>query len=137
LALALVLWLVWVGAERFLPLARELEASLRKALGPVERGEAIGLAVLSGFAEEFFFRGAMQTAWGWPIACLLFALLHTGRDRSFWLWTLFAGLSGLAFAGLTLWSGNLLAAVVAHCLFNAVNLWQMAPDEDAAKSLGA
>lgn len=126
---AAALWLVWAAAERFLPLARDLESSLRKALGPITRPEAIGLAVLSGFAEEFFFRGAMQAAWGWPIACLLFTLLHTGRDRSFWLWTVFAGVSGLAFAGLTLWCGNLLPAILAHCIFNAINLSQLAPSE--------
>ncbi len=130
LAAAGGLWLVWAAAERFLPHASTLESSLREALGPIERSEAIGLALLSGFAEEFFFRGAMQSAWGWPIACLFFALLHTGRGGAFWLWTVFAAVSGLLFAALTLWSGNLMAAVVGHCVFNAVNLWQMASPEE-------
>ena len=121
-----LLLLLWQIADHWLPMARVLEARLREMVGPLEPGEAIGLAILSGFAEEFFFRGAVQGSWGWPVACLLFAALHAGRERFFYLWTMFAGLAGLLFAALTLWTGNLTAAIVGHVLFNGVNLYRLA-----------
>jgi len=125
-----VLLLLWYGLDRVLPLARALKARLRSAIGPLDSGEALGLALLSGFCEEFFFRGAVQGSWGWLIATVLFAALHTGRERSFWVWTVFAGVAGLLFAWLTIWTGNLLAPILGHALLNAVSLRQLAGDGD-------
>jgi len=119
------LLLVWEAGRRSLRLARELEAQLAQVLGSIDPQEALALALLSGFAEELFFRGAVQGAFhthGWLWAALLFALLHTGPGRPYRLWTLFAFLAGLLFGQLTAWSGNLLAAVSAHVLVNALNL---------------
>ena len=83
-------------------------------------------ALLSGFAEELFFRGAVQGTWGVWVATALFAALHTGRERGLWVWTVFAAVAGLAFGGLTILTGNLLAAIVAHCIVNAVSLTRLA-----------
>ena len=113
---------VWTGAERASPMARELERRLALALGPIRPGEAIALALLSGFAEELFFRGAVQGAFGFLPASLLFALLHTGPGRPFRLWTAFAALAGLLCGALLLWRGNLLAPITAHFVVNAINL---------------
>jgi membrane protease YdiL (CAAX protease family) len=121
LGAAVLLVALWRLGRR-LPSARELEASLAVLLGPLDGGDVAGLALLSGFAEELFFRGAVQGAWGWLPATLLFALLHSGPGKAFRLWSLFAVVAGLLFAGLTLWRGNLLPAVVGHVAVNAVNL---------------
>jgi membrane protease YdiL (CAAX protease family) len=94
-------------------------------LGPLGTGEVIGLALLSGFSEELFFRGAVQGAWGWFPATVLFALLHAGPGTTFKVWTAFAGIAGLTMAGLMIWRGNLLAPVVTHVLVNAVNLGRL------------
>ena len=112
----------WSAARRGLPAARRLETRVAELLGPVERSEALGLAFLSGTAEEIFFRGAVQDAWGWLVAAALFAVLHTGPGAAFRLWTLFAAVAGLALGGVTLWTGTLLAPIVAHILVNAVGL---------------
>lgn len=124
-AAAALLVAVWRLGRRLLPAARELEAALAGLLGPLGRTEVAALALLSGFAEELFFRGAAQGALGWLPATLLFALLHSGPGRPFRLWSLFAVAAGLLFAALTLWRGNLLAAVVGHVLVNAVNLREL------------
>ena len=116
---------LWMLARRTLESARELEDELRKYLGGVETGEVIALALLSGFAEEIFFRGAVQAAFGWIVATVLFTLLHVGPGRSFRLWTLFAGIAGLSFAGLVVWRETLLAAIVAHVVVNAINLYRL------------
>ena len=124
---------LWKGAERAFPLARELEDELGRVLGPLGRSEVIALAVLSGFAEELFFRGAVQGAFGWLPATILFALLHTGPGRAFRLWTLFALLAGLLFGGLMELRGNLLGPVVAHFLVNAVNLWRLVSRDESGR----
>jgi len=117
---------LWWGAEKVFPLARQLETQLAGVLGPLSASEAFSLAVLSGFAEELFFRGAVQGQWGWLPATVLFAVLHTGPGRAFHVWTLFAVLAGGLFGGLMDWRGNLLAPVVGHFLVNGVNLRRLA-----------
>lgn len=117
---------LWAAARRALPLARDLEDQLAALLGALDPGEAVALALLSGFAEELFFRGAVQGAWGWLPATLLFALLHSGPGRAFRLWTLFAAAAGLLFAGFVAWRGNLAPAIVAHAVVNGVNLLSLA-----------
>lgn len=128
---------VWTGAERVLPQARDLEEQIAALLGPLTRSEAVGLAVLSGFAEEVFFRGALQGALpgppGWLVASILFGLVHTGPGRAFRLWTLFALSAGFLLGGLMLWRGNLLGPVVAHFAVNAVNLSRLAALGDSGR----
>ncbi|MFL6195730.1 MAG: CPBP family intramembrane glutamic endopeptidase [Thermoanaerobaculia bacterium] len=124
----------WWVAERTFPLARDLGEKLASALGPVTASEAIGLAVLSGFAEELFFRGALQGAAGWTSATVLFALLHGGPGKAFRLWTLFALIAGALLGGLMAWRGNLLGPMVGHILVNAVNLRRLTSrGEDSAR----
>lgn len=113
---------LWEAMRRLVPRARELESRLAELLGPLTSTEVAALALLSGFAEELFFRGAMQAAWGWLPATLVFALLHVGPGPAFRVWTLFATVAGLLLAGLMIWRENLLAPFAAHFLINAVNL---------------
>ena len=123
---ALLLLGVWELARRNFAQARRLEVRLSEHLGPLQPGEAVALALLSGFAEELFFRGAMQAAWGWAPATIVFTLLHAGPGSSYRAWTAFALVAGLLFAGLTLWRGNIASAVVAHALVNSINLQRLA-----------
>lgn len=124
-AAALLLLAVWELARRTSSQARRLEEHIAELLGPVSAAEALALALLSGFAEELFFRGAVQGAWGWLPATVLFALLHTGPGAAYRVWTLFAAAAGLVLAGLMAWRGSLLAPVTAHVLINAINLWRL------------
>ncbi len=126
LGAGLLLLGLWWGAEGMSPLARKLQEQLSAILGPLSASEAFSLALLSGFAEELFFRGAIQGQWGWLPATILFALLHTGSGRHFRLWTVFAALAGALFGGLMVWRGNLLAPVLGHVLVNGVNLRRLA-----------
>src|SRR3954469_20322291 len=68
LAAGLLLLGAWWGAEGTFPLAKELEAGVGRGLGASPPPEAVALALLSGFAEELFFRGAAQGALGWGAA---------------------------------------------------------------------
>ena len=126
LAAGLALVGLWSLARSAFESARQLEEELRRLLGAVEPAEVVALALLSGFAEELFFRGAVQSAFGWLVATVLFTVLHTGSGRAFRLWTLFAAIAGLIFAGLVVWRQSLLSAMVAHMVVNAVNLRHLA-----------
>jgi len=116
---------LWEVGRRWLPGARDLERTLADLLHGLEPSDALGLALLSGFAEETFFRGAVQGQWGIWVATILFALLHTGPGKPFRLWTVFAAVAGLVFGLLAAHLGNLLAPIVAHMLVNGVNLYRL------------
>lgn len=115
--------------------ARRFEEKLRDVLGSIDVSQAVGLALLSGFAEELFFRGAVQQAWGFWIASALFAGLHTGRERGLWVWTVFAAAAGLLFGGLVLYTGNLLAPMIAHVVVNAINLGRLVRRREATPAV--
>lgn len=117
---------LWEAGRRLLPRARELEQTIADLLSGLSPADALGLALLSGFAEEVFFRGAVQGAWGILVATILFALLHTGPGKELRLWTVFAAVAGLGFGVLAQELGSLLAPIVAHILVNAVNLSRLA-----------
>ena len=142
LGAGLLLLGLWAAAERIFPLARDLEAKLAQALGPLSSSEAFALALLSGFAEELFFRGGVQGTLGLVGATILFGLLHSGPGREMRLWTLFALLAGGVLGLLMQWRGNLLGPVAGHFLVNAVNLRRLAgraeesaePDQDEPRS---
>lgn len=99
---------------------------MREILGPMGGGTVCLLALTSGFAEELFFRGALQPVVGYVIASASFGLVHVGPDRRYLPWTGFALVVGFALGGIVLWSGSLWGAVVAHVVLNAVNLGRIA-----------
>jgi membrane protease YdiL (CAAX protease family) len=112
----------WSLLRRVSRLARALEETIRVRIGPLPAHEAYGLALLSGVAEEVFFRGALQPAWGYAAATVLFGVLHSGRERALLVWTAGALIAGALLGALMLWRGNLLAPVLCHVLVNAVQL---------------
>ncbi len=129
LGVAVILLGGWNLAGRKFDSIGLLENRIKEILGPMAVEEALGLALISGFSEELFFRGAVQGAWGWIPATAIFALLHSGPGTEFRPWTLFAAVAGLCLAGLMLWGGNLLAPTVCHVTVNAISLARLAHDE--------
>ena len=127
---------LWEAGRRIVPAMRELESLLAEHLNGLDPSEALALALISGFAEELFFRGAMQSSWGFGWATVIFTLMHSGPGRAFRWWTLFAFVAALVFGGLTVLRGSILAAVVAHTLVNAINLRRLAAQTllDSAES---
>lgn len=95
---------------------------MAEVLAGMPWSHALTLALISGFGEELFFRGALQPRVGWLAASVLFGLLHVGPSRDFLPWTAFAMVAGAVFGGLFLTTGNLVAPIVAHTVVNGVNL---------------
>ena len=125
------LWLClrwsWRPIERLVEVVDRLILPLFKSCGPAEM--AI-IALLAGLGEEMLFRGVVQAAtadwiggqagvWvGLLVAALLFGLAHLITPA----YGVFAGLIGLYFGGLWLWTGNLLAPIVAHAVYDFLAL---------------
>jgi len=123
-ATALLLALRW-GALRFSRSARALESEFGWILGRQRKWECLLLALLSGVAEEYFFRGWLQEKIGMAAAAAIFGALHWPVNRNFILWPVLAGGAGLLFGWLTLWTGSLIPAATAHVAYNAVALWRI------------
>ena len=96
--------------------------ALAELLGERSLRDCLVLAVVSGVAEEAFFRGALQPALGWLLASLIFGLVHFAPKRDLLPWTGFALCAGLVLGALFEFTGNLVAPIVAHVGINAVNL---------------
>lgn len=105
-----------------------LARAMAEVLGPLRTGQIAILALVSGIAEEAFFRGALQPRVGLLLASLLFGLAHL-VPRADWLpWSAFALVVGLLLGWLFEATGNLVAPVVAHALVNGVNLYFLTRD---------
>jgi membrane protease YdiL (CAAX protease family) len=111
-------------AARHVGAFRRLEERLGALIGPVGEREIIVLAVFSAVGEEFFFRLAMQDAFGLYSTAAVFGLLHVG-PRGTRLWTLMAVLLGLGFGQMIAAGLGLMSVTVAHALINYLSLGRM------------
>jgi membrane protease YdiL (CAAX protease family) len=107
------------------PYLRELRRTYFQPLfAPLSFAELAAISALAGVGEEIFFRGAMQAAFGWPLATLAFGLCHIGPGRRGWILVLWATAAGGALAWLAGVTGGLLAPIIAHAGYDlAALLW--------------
>jgi len=111
---------------------RTLAAELGRLLGPLGTARAWTLALVSGLAEEAFFRGALQPRVGLVAATLLFGAAHFVPTPQLRSWALFALVAGAGFGALFAATGDLLAPLLAHVLVNGLNLRWLAQREPHA-----
>ncbi len=83
------------------------------------------VSVSAGVVEEVFFRGFLMPRAGLVVSNVLFVLAHLSYEQPTML--LGVGLLSVAFSWLTLWRGNIWAAVIAHFLFDAIQLLVIVP----------
>ena len=102
-----------------------LYVELSQALPPRDWRWNATAGVLSGFAEEFAFRGVALDLIGPVWSSMLFGLLHIGWKRSMWFWPLYAGGIGWVLAEVTLMTGTLWPASIFHAVYNGVLLQKM------------
>jgi len=119
---------VWLSrlAERHLDGVQDLAADFSNLLRGLKRWQAWVLALASGLAEEAFFRGTLQPLIGIVPTTILFGVIHIGPARRYLWWTASALLYGAVLGLLFEWGQGLIAAVVAHAVLNAVNLYRLA-----------
>ena len=121
--------LAWILTTPWRP-ARDLVALVTDQLGPLVAGRSLLelglLAALAGVAEEILFRGVVQVVLGrilvepmaLIVASALFGLAHFATPT----YALLAGIVGLYLGALYILSGNLLAPILAHALYDLVAL---------------
>lgn len=101
---------------------------LEMVLKPLEMPDLIWLGLLPGISEELLFRGVALPALGMNVLALfvssiVFGGLHMGSLRH-WPYTVWAMFVGLGLGAVTLATGSLLPAVVAHVFTNSTSgLW--------------
>ena len=102
--------------------ARELHAELAEIISPLSFAEITWLALASGFAEELFFRGAMQPVLGLLITSVIFGAVHVGPRPVFVVWTTWAFVMGLLLGSIFELTGVLWGPVLAHVWINQRNM---------------
>jgi membrane protease YdiL (CAAX protease family) len=125
-ALLLALINYWMlEASPDLPLVRTLRRVYRELLEPLfARAGARQIVLISlaaGICEELLFRGAVQAEWGLIPASLLFGAAHLGGSGTFGF-GIWAAIIGSFLGGLAMWTGGLVAPMVAHAAYDAMAL---------------
>lgn len=108
--------------SRWFAWTRRLEAEFGWMLGRQKAWEIVWIALLSGAAEEYLFRGALQAKAGIWLTAVVFGAIHWPLNRNFWMWPIFSGVIGLGLGGLAVATGSIVAPVAAHVVVNFVNL---------------
>jgi membrane protease YdiL (CAAX protease family) len=85
----------------------------------------LAIAASAGFVEETFFRGFLQPRIGIALSTLFFALAHLSYDQPVML--VGVTLLSLLYGALTRWRQNIWPAIVAHFLFDAIQLLVVIP----------
>jgi hypothetical protein len=102
--------------------ARTLHKALGEIISPLSSAEITWLALASGFAEELFFRGAMQPVLGLLITAVIFGAVHVGPKPVFFAWTTWAFVMGLLLGLIFELTGVLWGPVLAHVWINQRNM---------------
>jgi membrane protease YdiL (CAAX protease family) len=116
----------WVPLGPLRRLRRFGEEVVRPLLAPCSVIDLLGISGLAGLGEEVLFRGVLQGAlarwlgfgWALAIASVLFGLVHFVTLS----YAVLATLAGLYLGAVWLYADNLLAAVVAHALYDFLAL---------------
>ncbi len=94
-----------------------LKNTMEKKVYPMFRHtsfpEILLIAVMSGFCEEFFFRGILTPEMGILVSSVIFGLLHTSSKKT-WFLGVWTGLIGASLAMVYQITGNLFIPMVAH-----------------------
>ena len=104
-------WLLERTVPGFRRTSKRLERLVRDLHLPP--GGALLAALVSGVSEELFFRGWLLPTAGLWWQALAFMLLHPA-GRSGWSYTVYTGVAGLVFGAVTLATGSLWPALIAH-----------------------
>jgi membrane protease YdiL (CAAX protease family) len=77
------------------------------------------IALLSGFAEELFFRGIVQTGLGITIASIIFGLVHIGNKKTIY-YGVYAIFIGFYLGFFMLYTESLWVPIIIHIINNVL-----------------
>jgi len=96
-----------------------VEADVSPLFRHVDLQTIVGIALISGAAEEVFFRGVLQAQFGIWVASIVFGLAHVWKKTAIY-YGIYAALMGLVFGNMYSLSGNLWVPILAHIVNNFV-----------------
>lgn len=117
----LSLGLSWVMSLRFV-WAQKLEKIFAQLLTPLSYFQILVISFLSGFVEEWFFRGILYSHFGLILSSILFGLCHLIPAPKLWVWSVWAFAAGLIFGKIYEWTDSLLLCALIHTAINASSL---------------
>lgn len=119
----------------FVKVGTELEKVFRQILTPLSYVHIVIFALLSGFIEEWFFRGILLQHFGIVLSSLFFALGHFLPVPRLWIWSLWCFGMGVILALFYKASGSLVLVGGIHALINAVILLRLNRDAHETPAL--
>lgn len=135
MALGLVTVIVSKVLDRYFEWSRAMTRTLKDILGPITQTDALILAVASSVGEELLFRGLLLPKLGLVASSVIFGLVHglspgtpgqmAETMKRFFPLVVAATVMGFAFGWVVEYTGDILAAVVAHFTINFLNLSEM------------
>ena len=101
---------------------------LKPIFGNLSPTEITVISLAAGIGEELLFRGVLQAELGLLPASVIFGLLHMGGAGTlvFGCWVM---VMGGVLGGLAIWTGGLLAPIVAHAVYDAAAMSYMRWEE--------
>lgn len=109
---------VRIPSKVFAPI-RELIAIMAPMFAEVTLLDVFLIALSSGFCEEIFFRGVLQSVFGLVWSSLMFALVHGPSARLFY-YAVWAFVVSILLGLLYIWTGDLWAPIACHAVNNFV-----------------
>ena len=107
------------------PAVQDAGRELGVLIGPLSKRDAILLALLSGFAEELLFRGALWANFAdMPLlgTTLLFGFVHVFPRKALLAYPLYAMGAGFLLGLLREGSGSVVPPMIGHMVVNGLNL---------------
>lgn len=125
LAIAGYLFYLFAKKTKRFPAAIELfEQMLAPTFSNFKTFDLIALSFIAGFCEEIFFRGLVLPAFGIIISSIAFGMLHFPGKR-FWIYAVWATLSGLLLGFLFTTSNSLWVPITAHSVNNLIGMFML------------
>lgn len=103
----------------FLRGLREAYDHVSKIVANADSTAMVFIPIISGFAEELFFRGVVQPITGLVIASLIFGGFHIANRKTV-LYGAYAVVIGFFLGGLMIYTGSLWPPILAHMINNAL-----------------
>jgi membrane protease YdiL (CAAX protease family) len=113
----------------------ELEKLFSQVLTPLSYFQMINLSIISGFVEEWFFRGILMNHFGWILSSIIFGLCHFIPARSVWRWSIISLIAGLVLGGIYHFSQSLWLVAILHASINGVLIFKLNQTRVASPSL--
>lgn len=112
--------------EKRIAFFASFEEFIQKTLAPifaeVNPMDILLIALASGFCEEVFFRGVLQSQFGIVIASIVFGMFHFTGHKKHLFYVLWAGLAGAFLGAMLIVFNSLWVPICAHVVNNFMSI---------------